>query len=81
VDGAKPGIVMKAQPRVDDVYRQEFWLGVAEDYARVVSLRGNATVPAASCADCLVTGDFVPLEPDADERKFYKRGVGLIQAP
>jgi hypothetical protein len=44
----------------------------------VVSLSGNASVPAASCSNCLVTGDFVPLEPDADERKFYKRGIGLI---
>ena len=78
VDGAKPGIVMLADPQVGDVYRQEFLLGEAEDYARVVSLTGNATVPAASCDNCLVTGDLVPLEPDANERKFYKRGVGLI---
>jgi hypothetical protein len=78
VDGAKPGIVMKARPAVGDVYRQEFLLGVAEDYARVVSLSGDAVVPAATCTACLVTGDFVPLEPDADERKFYKRGIGLI---
>ena len=78
VDGAKPGIVMQAHPRVGQVYRQEFLLGVAEDYARVVTLAGNASVPAASCTDCLVTGDFVPLEPDADERKYYKRGVGFI---
>jgi hypothetical protein len=80
VDGAKPGIVMQAQPRVGNVYRQEFLLGEAEDYAKVVSLNGNAAVPAGSCTNCLVTGDFVPLEPDADERKFYKRGVGLILA-
>jgi hypothetical protein len=77
-DGAKPGIVMLANPHVGDVYRQEFLLGEAEDFAKVVSLSGNASVPAASCSNCLVTGDFVPLEPDADERKFYKRGIGLI---
>jgi hypothetical protein len=77
-DGAKPGIVMLPNPAVGDVYRQEFLLGEAEDFGKVVSLSGEATVPAASCANCLVTGDFVPLEPDADERKFYKRGVGLI---
>jgi hypothetical protein len=77
-DGAKPGIVMLADPDVGDVYRQEFLLGEAEDFAKVVSLSGNARVPAASCSNCLVTGDFVPLEPDADERKYYKRGVGLI---
>ncbi len=78
VDGARPGIVMLANPRQGDVYRQEFLLGEAEDYARIVSLTGDATVPAASCTACLVTGDFVPLEPEADERKFYKRGIGLI---
>lgn len=78
VAGAQPGIVMKAQPRVGDVYRQEFALGTAEDLARVLSLAGRAKVPAAACEDCLVTGEFTPLEPDFAERKFYARGIGLI---
>jgi hypothetical protein len=80
VDGAKPGIVMKARPRVGDIYRQEFALGEAEDIAAVVSLAGRATVPAASCTNCLVTAEFTPLEPDVDERKYYKSGIGLILA-
>jgi hypothetical protein len=78
VDGALPGIVMKAAPRVGDVYRQEFALGEAEDFARVVSLSGRVTTPAASCTNCLVTGDFSTLEPDLNERKFYARGIGFI---
>ena len=80
VDGAKPGIVMKAQPRVADIYRQEFALAEAEDIAAVVSLAGHASVPAASCTNCLVTAEFTPLEPDVDERKYYKSGIGLILA-
>lgn len=77
-DGAQAGIVMKANPRVGDVYRQEFALGEAEDIGKVVSLTGQAGTPAASCTNCLVTADTTPIEPDADERKFYKRGVGVI---
>ena len=78
VDFAKPGIIMKADPEVGDVYRQEFSLGNAEDAAEVLSLTGSATVPAASCTDCLITEDFTPIEPDAAEHKYYKPGVGLI---
>ena len=78
-DGAKPGIIMKASPVIGDVYRQEFALGTAEDMGEVVSLSGSETVPAASCVgDCLITKDFTPLEPDVEENKYYKPGVGLI---
>lgn len=79
VDGAKPGIIMEAQPAVGDVYRQEFSLANAEDIGKVLSLTGSATVPAASCHHtCLVTKDFTPLEPGVFERKFYAPGVGSI---
>jgi hypothetical protein len=79
VDGAKPGIVMKATPAVGDAYRQEFLLQTAEDAAAVESTTASATTPAASCDhDCLLTQDSTPLEPDVVERKFYKRGVGMI---
>ena len=78
-DGAQPGIIMLALPQVGDVYRQEAALGEAEDAARVIRTTGSAKVPAASCdGDCVVTRDFTPLEPDANERKFYAPGVGLI---
>jgi hypothetical protein len=79
VDGAKPGIIMKATPQVGDVYRQEFLLGEAEDLAEILSLNGSATVPAASCnGNCLITKDFSPLEPDVEENKYYAPGTGLI---
>ncbi len=79
VDGAKPGILMKAAPIIGDVYRQEFDLGNAEDAAEVLSLTGSATTPAINCAGtCLITRDFSPLEPDALEHKYYAPGVGMI---
>lgn len=79
VDGAKAGIVMKAAPKVGDVYRQEFSLGNAEDAAEVLSTTGTESTPAASCSgNCVVTRDFTPLEPGGDERKFYAPGIGVI---
>src|SRR5262245_57280172 len=79
VDGASPGIIMRAMPAVGDTYRQEFAFGNAEDAAEVQSTTGSATVPATSCAGtCLVTREFTPLEPDADEQKYYAPGIGMI---
>jgi hypothetical protein len=79
VDGAKPGIVMKGNPQVGDLYRQEFFLGDAEDAAEVISITGSEMVPGASCSGhCVVTRDFTPLEPGADEQKFFAPGVGEI---
>jgi hypothetical protein len=79
VDGAKPGIVMLADPMVGDVYRQEFLLGEAEDAAEVVDVAGTESVPGATCTGtCLVTRDFTPIEPDTEESKYYAPGVGLV---
>ena len=81
VDGAKPGIVMKANPEIGEVYRQEFFLGEAEDMGEVLDLNGSAEVAAegADCSgDCLVTADFTPIEPDALEHKYYKPGIGFV---
>jgi hypothetical protein len=36
VDGAKPGIVMEADPNASDPYRQEYYSGHAEDMAKVL---------------------------------------------
>jgi hypothetical protein len=78
-DGAKPGIIMLADPQVGKAYRQEFALGEAEDVAEVVSITGTEAVPAASCTDnCLVTRDANLLEPGANEFKYYAPNVGLI---
>ena len=84
VDDALPGIIMPADPKVGDSYRQELSPGEAVDMAEVISLNGAAlndavTTPYdAFSKDVLVTKDWNPLEPDILEHKYYAPGVGLI---
>ena len=86
VDGAKPGILMQADPDPENEdqnpYRQEFALGDAEDLAEVVS-RHEAVVdvPFGSWDegdDVVETRDFSPLEPDVEEFKYYVPNIGLV---
>jgi hypothetical protein len=79
VDGAQPGIVMLANPRVGDYYRQEFYAGRAEDVARVRELRATADHDGQVYRDVLVTEDFTALEPGQLEHKSYAPEVGLIE--
>ncbi len=78
VGGALPGIVMKADPRIGDVYRQEFWIGEAEDLAEVFGLDETAVVPFGTFVDCIQTEDQTPIEPDVEELKYYAPGVGFV---
>jgi hypothetical protein len=78
VNGAKPGILMKAAPHVGNVYRQEFAIEEAEDIAAVLHLSTPAVVPFGSFPNCLKTEDFTPLSPNALEHKFYASGVGTV---
>ena len=78
-DGAKGGILVLANPAVGDAYRQEVALGDAEDAVEVLSLAGDETSEFVDCENsCLVTRDFTPLEPEAEENKYYLPGIGLI---
>jgi len=79
VDGAQPGFVMEANPAIGDFYRQEYFLGEAEDLAEVKSLTANETVqyvPGQCSNDCLETEESSPLAPGDVEHKFYKHGIG-----
>ena len=78
VDGAQPGIVMKAHPVIGDFYRQEFSLGNAEDLAEVKSLTAHVIVPYGSFDHCLKTLESSPLAPGDLENKFYAPGVGNL---
>jgi hypothetical protein len=68
--GAKPGLIMEANPRVPDAYRQECLSGEAEDLAWVVGRGGSRHL--------LRTLEFSPLEPSIVERKVYKPRVGVV---
>jgi hypothetical protein len=80
VNGAQPGIIMEADPRVGDTYRQEFLKGVAEDMATNLALNKTVNVPFGSFKDCLETEEFTPLEPGTIDHKIYAGGVGLVQS-
>jgi hypothetical protein len=77
-NGAKPGLIMEAVPRVADAYRQECLSGEAEDLAWVVGQGGSKTVPYGRFDRVLRSLEFSPLEPAVVERKVYGRRVGII---
>jgi hypothetical protein len=80
VDGALPGVILPAAPKVGQTYRQEYLAGEAEDQATVLSLDEQAQVPAGGYQDLLLTKEFTPVEPDVLEYKWYAQGVGQVLA-
>jgi hypothetical protein len=78
VDGAKPGIAMQANPKVGQTYRQEYYKGVAEDKAKVLSLNESAEVPYGTFDHVLMTEEWTSLEKNIVERQYYVAGVGDI---
>ncbi len=77
-DGAQPGIIMFADPRVGVTYREEYYAGEAEDMAEVLSLNEKVDVPYGSFENCLQTKNFSPLEPDVMEYKYYCIGPNSV---
>jgi hypothetical protein len=78
VDGALPGIVMQADPEVGMAYRQEYYVGEAEDLAEVVEVGARESVPFGDFDQLLVTEEWNPLEPDVVEEKYYAPGIGTV---
>jgi hypothetical protein len=78
VNDAKPGIVMEADPKPGDAYRQEYLPGVAEDLAKVLRVDASATVPYGSFESCVETKEWSTLELGIVEHKFYAPGVGFV---
>ena len=80
VDGAEPGIIMKAKLIPGDSYQQEYYEGEAEDMGEIVAT--NVTVEledGSTWKKCLKTLEWNPLEPDDEEYKYYAPGQGLIK--
>ncbi len=90
-DGDKSGTLFMGTPIVGAKYRQEWSPSNAEDVAEVLSTtygygsdpRFDVLVPQdliehLCSANCIVTADTSPLEPDALEYKFYADGVGFF---
>jgi hypothetical protein len=77
-DGAKAGVWMKADQRVGDSYRQEFYAGHAEDMRDTVATGESVATKAGTYTDCVKVYDWTPLETDARENKYYCPQVGAL---
>ena len=78
VDGAQAGVAMPADPVPGLAYRQEYYVGEAEDRAAVITV---GEVPFGFFAEgVLMTRDLVPTEPKVQELKFYAPGIGQLLA-
>ena len=75
VDGAKPGIWMKATPKVGDDYRQEYYKGEAEDMGRIDAVGVSVSVPAGDFTDCVKVYEWTPLD-SATAFKYHCSEVG-----
>jgi len=80
VDGGKPGLIMEAHPMPGDAYRQEMFLGEAEDWAKVLALGQSVTVAYGTFTDCVLTANFNPTgeDPFLAEDKYYAPGIGFV---
>jgi len=78
VYGAKPGIVMKADPLPGDEYYQEYYPGVAEDKGMVIAVGLSVKTKYGSFSNCVQTKDWNPLEPGEEEYKYFCPGIGFV---
>jgi hypothetical protein len=81
VGGAKPGIIMWANPgaHIGKRYRQEYLPGEAEDWGKVLAVSESVVVPYGRFEGCVKTEDTTPLEPNVLEHKYYCRGIGVVK--
>lgn len=78
-EGAKPGIIMLANPQVGDAYRQELLVGDAEDAGQVLSITESVDVAYGPLYEnCVQTHDINPHSPFEIEHKYFAPGVGFV---
>jgi hypothetical protein len=83
VNGAVPGIIMLANPRSGDSYRQELSPGIAEDQAKVTAVGVTEKMTRSdafrrSYSNCIVTKEWTELERGAIEFKTYCPNIGNV---
>lgn len=79
VNGAEPGVVMQAQPRLHRRFRQEWYAGHAEDTFRAVQRSAKVGVPYGSFRHALRTAERTALEPAVLDNKWYVSGIGEVE--
>ena len=79
VDGAKPGIIMPANPPMGFKYREEYYFNYAEDQAEILATGQMVTIPFGTFNNCIKTRNWTELDPGLNENKFYAPGIGLVK--
>ncbi len=77
-DGAKAGIWMKAEQKVGDSYRQEYYKGNAEDMRDVVAIGQTVTTKLGTYTACAKVYDWTPLDKKSREYKYYCPQIGSL---
>lgn len=77
-DGAKAGIWMKAEQKIGDTYRQEYYKGEAEDARTTVATGLIVKTKLATYNDCVKVYDWTPLDPASREHKYYCSETGTL---
>jgi len=79
IDGAQAGLIMLADPRPGQKYRQEYAAGIAEDMGKVKGVNVDISIAIADFEGCVVTKEWTPLSPGSIEHKTYCPDVGLVR--
>jgi hypothetical protein len=80
VNGAKPGIIMQANPQIGGPIYQEYYQNHAEDQFQVLSTNESLTLPIGKYEGCIKTKEWTRLEPSVAEEKVFCPGIGFAQA-
>jgi hypothetical protein len=79
VNGAVAGLIMVADPRPTDAYRQEFLHNHAEDQAWIVLRGSRVTTPYGTLHHVVKSFEWTRLEPSVMSMKLYAPGLGIVQ--
>ena len=74
----QPGIILPANPKPGEPYRQEYSPDNAEDMGQVVAIDQSTTVPYGTFTGCVKTKDWSMLE-SGSENKWYAKGIGVVR--
>jgi hypothetical protein len=77
-NGGQAGIIMPADPKPTDAYRQEFLPTHAEDQAWIVANHGTVTVPFGTVNDVVRSYEWTRLEPNVVSLKLYAPHLGIV---
>jgi hypothetical protein len=79
VHGAVAGIIMPADPKPTDAYRQELWRGHAEDQAWIVQAHARLRLPVGRLDHVVRTFEWTRLEPRVVSSKYYAPHLGIVR--